>query len=45
MKEGTSKLLQDDYDAETMVSDERVEEMLEQARTFLASAQEFLGDT
>lgn len=35
--------LQEDYDAETLVSGERVEEMLEQARTFLAAAQEFLS--
>ena len=35
--------LQEDYDAVTLVSDERVEEMLEQARTFLAAAQEFLS--
>ena len=35
--------LQEDYDAETLVSGERVEEMLEQARTFLAAAREFLS--
>jgi uncharacterized protein (UPF0332 family) len=35
--------LQEDYDAETLVSGERVEEMLEQARTFLAAAREFLA--
>jgi len=35
--------LQEDYDAETLVSTESVEEMLEQARTFLAAAQEFLS--
>jgi uncharacterized protein (UPF0332 family) len=34
--------LQEDYDAETLLSGEHVEEMLEQARTFLAAAQEFL---
>jgi uncharacterized protein (UPF0332 family) len=35
--------LQEDYDAETLVSGERVEEMLEQARIFLAAAREFLS--
>ena len=35
--------IQEDYDAVTLVSGERVEEMLEQARTFLAAAQEFLS--
>lgn len=35
--------LQEDYDAETLVSGKRVEEMLEQARTFLAAAREFLS--
>ena len=35
--------LQEDYDAETLVSGERVEELLKQARTFLAAAREFLG--
>ncbi len=34
--------LQDDYDADFMVSCERVEEMMEQAHTFLAAAREFL---
>ncbi len=34
--------LQEDYDAETFVSGEQVEEMLEQARMFLSAAQEFL---
>lgn len=36
--------LQEDYDAETVVSSEQVEEMLEQARTFLAAAREFLSN-
>jgi len=35
--------LQEDYDSETLVSSEQVEEMLEQARTFLAAAREFLS--
>lgn len=35
--------LQEDYDSETLVSNERVEEMLEQARTFLSAAREFLA--
>jgi uncharacterized protein (UPF0332 family) len=35
--------LQEDYDAETLVSGELVEEMLEQARMFLAAAREFLS--
>ncbi len=36
--------LQEDYDAESLLSVDHVEEMLEQARTFLAAAQEFLGN-
>jgi uncharacterized protein (UPF0332 family) len=36
--------LQEDYDAETVVGSEQVEEMLEQARTFLAAAREFLSN-
>jgi len=35
--------LQEDYDAETLVSGERVEEMLGQARMFLTAAREFLS--
>jgi uncharacterized protein (UPF0332 family) len=34
--------LQEDYDADTLMTGEQVEDMLEQARTFLAAAQEFL---
>ncbi len=36
--------VQDDYDAESLVSGERVEEMLDQARVFLAAAREFLTE-
>lgn len=36
--------LQEDYDAETQVSRALVEEMLKQARTFLAAAREFLSE-
>jgi uncharacterized protein (UPF0332 family) len=36
--------LQEDYDSETLLSVEHMEEMLGQARTFLAAAWEFLGD-
>jgi uncharacterized protein (UPF0332 family) len=36
--------LQDDYDAENLVSGERVEEMLSQAASFLAAAREFLTE-
>ncbi len=36
--------LQEDYDAETLVSSERVEEVLEQARTFLAGARALLRE-
>ncbi len=36
--------LQDDYDAQSLVSDERVEEMLDQARVFLEAAREFLQE-
>lgn len=35
--------LQEDYGASTLVSADRVEEMLEQARTFLTAAREFLS--
>ena len=35
--------LQEDYEAQTLVSSERVEEMLEQARAFLVAATEFLS--
>ncbi len=35
--------LQDDYAADTMVSSERVEELLAQASAFLAAAREFLA--
>lgn len=36
--------LQDDYDAQSLVSGERVEEMLDQARVFLEAAREFLQE-
>lgn len=35
--------IQDDYEAEALVSSERVAEMIEQAHTFLAAAQAFLA--
>ncbi len=36
--------LQDDYDAENLVGEDRVQEVIEHARIFLAAAWEFLGD-
>lgn len=36
--------IQDDYDAGAVMSGERVTEMLEQARTFLAAARAFLAE-
>jgi len=36
--------LQDDYETESRVSGERVEEMLHQARSFLAAARDFLRE-
>jgi uncharacterized protein (UPF0332 family) len=36
--------VQEDYDAESLLTSEHVEEMLKQARTFLAAAQEFLRE-